>query len=51
MSVSLKEEFMEVYFQEKNQMQLRYSHEDYETKGFLESKLILDFPIRGRVVF
>ncbi len=50
-NVSLKEEFMVVYFQEKNQLPLGYSQEDYETKDFVESKLIQDFPIRGRAVY
>lgn len=28
-----------------------YSSLDYESKGFMESKLIQDFPLRGKAVF
>lgn len=28
-----------------------YTAEEYESKGFMESKLIQDFPLRGRAVY
>jgi hypothetical protein len=50
-SVEMKEEYWLIEFEEKNELPNGYSREDYESKGFMESKLIQDFPIRGRGVF
>ncbi len=50
-NIALKEEFMVVYFQKRNLLPSEYSQADYETKDFVESKLIQDFPIRGRAVY
>lgn len=50
-SVEIKQEYWLIEFEEKNELPNGYSREDYESKGFMESKLIQDFPIRGRGVF
>jgi transposase len=50
-SVSLKEEYWLIDFEEKNAIPNGYSAEDYESKGFMESKLIQDFPLRGKAVY
>ena len=46
-----KEEYWEITFEEKNDLPEGYSFEDYESKDFINSKLIQDFPLRGRAVF
>lgn len=46
-----KEEFWEIDFEEKNDLPQGYSTEVYESKGFMKSKLIQDFPIRGKGVY
>ncbi len=38
-------------FVEKNILPVGYSLFEYESKGFMESKLIQDFPIRGKAVY
>jgi hypothetical protein len=48
--VEAKEDFIEVVFEEKNNLPQGYSDREYESKGFY-SKQIQDFPIRGRAVF
>lgn len=50
-SVEIKQEYWLIEFEEKNELPNGYSKEEYESKGFKESKLIQDFPIRGRGVF
>ena len=50
-SVEIKQEYWLIEFEEKNELPNGFSREDYESKGFMESKLIQDFPIRGRSVF
>ena len=49
--IALKEEYWVVDFEEKNVLPEGFSNAEYESKGFLESKLIQDFPIRGRAVY
>ncbi len=49
--VDTKTEYWEIDFEEVNSLPKGYSSKDYESKGFLESKLIQDFPLRGRAVF
>lgn len=44
------EDYLEVVFEEKNELPDGYSREDYESKGFF-SKRVQDFPLRGRAVF
>jgi len=50
-SVALKEEYWLLDFEEKNQIPNGYEIKDYESKGFMESKLIQDFPLRGKAVY
>ena len=50
-SLETREEYWLIDFEEKNQLPSGYSPLDYESKGFMESKLIQDFPLRGRAVF
>jgi len=40
-----------IEFEEKNELPSGYSRLDYESKGFMEPKLIQDFPIRGKAVY
>ena len=40
-----------VGFEEKNELPIGYSFDDYETKDFYKSKLIQDFPLRGIPVY
>lgn len=42
---------MIIHFEELNILPEGYSSADYESKGFVESKLIQDFPLRGKLVF
>lgn len=42
---------MEIEFEEKNELPNGYSSLSYESKGFTESKLIQDFPLRGKAVY
>ena len=49
--MATKEEYWEITFEEKNELPEGYSSEDYEPKDFVKSKLIQDFPLRGRAVF
>lgn len=42
---------MTISFEAKNELLPGYSVLDYESKGFMESKLIQDFPIRGKAVY
>jgi hypothetical protein len=50
-NIEAKSEFMTLYFEELNILPEGYSPRDYESKGFVESKLIQDFPLRGKPVF
>ena len=50
-NIALKEEFWEIEFEEKNEIPNGYLPLEYESKGFMESKLIQDFPLRGKPVF
>jgi hypothetical protein len=38
-------------FDEKNILPTGYTQAEYESKGFMESKRIQDFPLRGKAVF
>jgi hypothetical protein len=49
--VATKEEFWIIEFEENNVLPEGYSQSEYESKGFVESKLIQDFPLRGRPVY
>lgn len=49
--VTSKTEFYVIEFREKNILPLGYDASEYESKGFMASKLIQDFPLRGKPVF
>ncbi len=50
-SLETRQEYWIIDFEEKNQLPDGYRWEEYESKGFMESKLIQDFPLRGRAVY
>ena len=50
-SLEAKEEYWVIEFEEKKELPEGYLVSDYESKGFMESKLIQDFPLRGRAVY
>ena len=50
-SVKDKLEYWLIDFEEKNDLPNGYSPSEYESKGFMEGKLIQDFPIRGKGVY
>lgn len=50
-SLENRKEYWLIDFEEKNELPKGYSALEYESKGFMEGKLIQDFPIRGRAVF
>lgn len=50
-NLETKEEYWVIEFEEKNELPSGYSSLDYESKGFMESKLIQDFPLRGKAVY
>ena len=50
-SLETKQEYWVIEFEEKNEVPNGYPATEYESKGFMESKLIQDFPLRGRAVY
>jgi hypothetical protein len=50
-NIELKEEYWIIDFVEKNIIPVDFNESEYESKGFMESKLIQDFPLRGKPVF
>lgn len=50
-SVEIKEEYWLIDFEEKNELPNGHAGADYESKGFMESKLLQDFPLRGKAVY
>lgn len=50
-SIDTKTEYWLIDFEEKNVLPQEYSSQEYESKGFADSKLIQDFPLRGKAVF
>lgn len=50
-NVGLKQEYLLIDFEEKNVLPEGFSTAEYESKGFMESKQIQDFPLRGKPVF
>lgn len=50
-SIETGQEHLVIEFEESNDLPIGYSPLDYESKGFMESKLIQDFPLRGKPVF
>ena len=49
--IEMRKEFWEIEFEEKNEIPNGYPSLEYESKGFVESNLIQDFPLRGKGVF
>lgn len=49
--IASKSEHLIIEFTEKNLLPKGFSTDEYESKGFMESKLIQDFPLRGKAVF
>lgn len=50
-SIETKKEFFLIDFEEKNLLPEGYSSTEFESKGFMESKFIQDFPLRGKAVY
>ena len=49
--VEKRKEILIIEFEEKNELPNGYSTSDYESKGFIGSSLIQDFPLRGKPVY
>ena len=49
--IEIKKEYWLIDFEEKNEVPTGYSSSEYESKGFMESKGIQDFPLRGKAVY
>jgi len=50
-SIEIKQEYWLLDFEEINEVPNGYLAEDYESKGFMESAIIQDFPLRGKGVY
>jgi hypothetical protein len=50
-SIEIKQEYWLIDFEEKSEVPIGYNVKEYESKGFMESSLIQDFPIRGKGVY
>ena len=50
-NIEMETEYWLIEFEEKNELPNGYSTSEYESKGFIGSKLIQDFPLRGKAVF
>ena len=50
-NIATKKMEFEIYLDERNDLPPGYSKDDYESKGFLPSTRIQDFPIRGKAVY
>lgn len=46
-----RSQYIEVELEEKNVLPLGYDPGHYESKGFLSSKRVQDFPLRGKAVY
>ena len=49
--INTKEHIIELYLEEKNTLPSGYLNADYESKGFLPSKRVQDFPVRGKALY
>jgi len=49
--VKTKQEFIEVLLEEKNVLPAGYNVADYESKGFLSTRRVQDFPLRAKAVY
>ena len=50
-NIETRKDYYLIEFEEKNEVPNGYNSNEYESKGFMESKLIQDFPLRGKPVF
>lgn len=50
-SLETKTVFLSLELEEKNQLPMGYDSSNYESKGFLSSKTVQDFPLRGKAVY
>jgi hypothetical protein len=50
-SIEIKQEYWLIDFEEKNDVPNGYAANEYESKGFMDSAIIQDFPLRGKGVF
>lgn len=50
-NVETKKMEFEIHLDERNELPLGYSKSEYESKGFLPSCQVQDFPIRGKAVY
>jgi hypothetical protein len=50
-SIETKSEYWLIDFEVHNELPPGYEVREYESKGFMQSKLIQDFPIRGKGVY
>jgi len=46
-----QEKYIHIEIEEKNVIPPGFDSSDYESKGFYKSKMIQDFPIRGKAVY
>lgn len=49
--ISTKKNIFEVHLDERNELPCGIDSNEYESKGFLPSSRIQDFPIRGKAVY
>jgi hypothetical protein len=49
--IETRKDYWEIEFEEKNEIPDGYPSGKYESKGFVQSNLIQDFPLRGKGVF
>lgn len=49
--ILIKKDCLHIYLEEKNILPKGYSSSDYQSKGFINSKQVQDFPIRGKAVY
>jgi hypothetical protein len=49
--IATKKEYWLIDFDEKNDLPSGYEQLDYESKDFMDGKLVQDFPIRGKGVY
>lgn len=49
--IATRKMIFEIHLDEKNKIQKEVLQEDYESKGFLPSSRVQDFPIRGKSVY
>ena len=46
-----KKDSYHIFLDEKNELPIGYTKDEYESKGFYEEKVVQDFPIRGKAVY